>query len=79
MVKQYIKKNILKVIVKPNAKKTEILEYDENKQALKIAIAAPPQKDKANKELINFLSKHLKKKISISTGAKSREKTLKVG
>lgn len=75
---EYIKDNKLKILVKPNSKKSEILSYDKNKKALKIAIAAPADKDKANKELIKFLSKKLKKKVEIKSGLKSREKTIMV-
>lgn len=72
----YVKNNRLSVIVKPNAKKTEILEYDENKKAVKIAIAAEPEDNKANKELIRFVSKQLKKKVLVERGLTSKEKTL---
>ena len=73
----YLKNNILKVIVKPSAPETKITKYDSARQALRIDIAAPPDKDKANKELIKFLNKLTKKKASIISGAKSREKLLK--
>jgi len=62
--------------VKPNAKKTEIIGWDESKNAFRMAVAAVPDKNKANLELIKFLSKLLKAKISIVKGSKSREKTL---
>lgn len=66
----------IKVIVRPNAKKTEILERGDG--FLKIAIAAPPDKNKANKELIRFLSKELKRKVRIKSGLTSREKLVEV-
>lgn len=62
------------VIVKPNSPKTEILEYD----PLKIAIKAAPEKGKANQELIRFLSKKLKKKVIIVSGLKSHKKILEL-
>ena len=70
--------NTLKVVVKPNAPKTKIIEWDENKQMLRIAIAAVPDKGKANKELIKFLSKELGKKVEIIRGRNRREKMLKI-
>ena len=73
---KYIKNNSLRIIVKPNANKSEILGYDESRQAGKVAIAAPPDKGKANKEVIKFFSKLLKRKIEIKSGLKSREKIL---
>lgn len=72
----YVKNNRLSVIVKPNSKKTEILGYDEAKKAVKIAIAALPQDNKANKELIRFVSKQLKKKVLVEKGLTSKEKIL---
>jgi uncharacterized protein (TIGR00251 family) len=62
-----------KVLVKPNAKKTEILSED----PLKIAIAAPPDKNKANLELVKFLSKKLGR-VKIVSGHTSREKILEL-
>ena len=73
---KYIKNNSLRIIVKPNANKSEILGYDESRQAVKVAIAAQPEKGKANKEVIKFFSKLLKRKIEIKSGLKSREKIL---
>ncbi|HLD05000.1 MAG TPA: DUF167 domain-containing protein [Candidatus Nanoarchaeia archaeon] len=64
---------ILAVRVKPGAKKTEILSKED---IWEIAVAAPPDKNKANKELIRFLSKHLKRKVRIKSGHKSRDKLL---
>jgi len=68
------KSNCLKIIVKPNSSSNEILGFDSEKQALKVSISAPADKNKANLELIKFLSKLLKKKVRIKTGLKSREK-----
>ena len=76
-MREYIIDGKIKVIVKPNAKKTEILGYDETKKALRIAVAAVPDKDRANKELIRFISKRLGK-VSIIRGTRSREKTLRI-
>lgn len=63
-----------KVIVKPNSNKNEILDFDEAKNTYKIAISEPADKNKANKELIRFLSKHFRKKVIIKSGLKSKEK-----
>jgi len=45
---------ILKVKVKPNARKTKILKQNGE---LEIAVAAPAESGKANAELIRFLEK----------------------
>jgi uncharacterized protein (TIGR00251 family) len=75
-IEDYIQNNSLKIIVKPNANKSEILGYDESRQAVKVAIKAPAEKGKANKEVIKFFSKLLKRKIEIKSGLKSREKII---
>ena len=77
MIKEHIKNKILKVIVKPNAPKTEIISWDDNKQALRIAVSAVPDKNKANTALLKFLKKQTGNKCELVIGAKSREKTIK--
>lgn len=74
-----IDKSIIKVIVKPNSSKNKIICFDNNKQAYKIGIKAEAKKNKANKELIKFLSKTLNKKVKIKSGLKSRKKIIKIG
>ncbi len=65
--------SILAVRVKPNAKKTEVLSKGD---VWEVTVAAPADKDKANKELVRFLSKMLKKKVRIKSGLKSRDKLI---
>ena len=60
----------------PNSKRTEII-VDEN--SIKIKVTAQPIENKANKALLDFLSKFLKipkSKIQIVRGQTSKEKTL---
>ncbi|MBU0458439.1 DUF167 domain-containing protein [Patescibacteria group bacterium] len=60
----------------PNAPKSKVLEVMED-ESVKIAIAAPADKGKANAELIKFLSKEFgvpKSNVEIITGAKQRIK-----
>ncbi len=73
-----ISKDTIKVIVKPNASRNEIVCFDKNKQAYKINIKAKAEKNEANKELIKFLSKTLNKKVNIKTGLNSREKIIRM-
>lgn len=70
----------LKVKVLPNAPKTEFKDslYD---GMIKMSVAAVPEKGKANKELIRFLSKEFKvnkKNVRIISGAGSRVKLVKI-
>ena len=77
-INSYVIAGFLDVVVKPNAPKTSIVGWDSNKKMLRIAVAAVPDKDKANKELVRFVSKLTGKKVSLVKGSKSREKRLKL-
>ena len=71
----YIHNNLLSLKVIPNAKRTELKE--ENNQ-LKLYVHALPEKNKANKEVIKFFSKLLKKRVEIKSGLTSKEKLLRL-
>ena len=61
--------------VTPSSPKNQI--SDVGQDSLRIKIKSPPEKGKANKELVSFLSKLLdvpKKNISITRGEASRRK-----
>ncbi|MFC1741403.1 DUF167 domain-containing protein [Nanoarchaeota archaeon] len=73
----HITDNTLKIIAKPNSPKTAVIGWDDNKKALRIAIAAVPDKDKANTELLKFLKKQTGKRCEIASGSRSREKIIK--
>ena len=63
--------------VKPNAKKTEILSHDPATNTYKIAVAAVPDKGKANDELLKFLKKQFGKRFEIIAGKTSKKKIVK--
>jgi uncharacterized protein (TIGR00251 family) len=71
-----VQNNQLKVKVTPNSSKTEIKYVEDN--FVKINLKAPPEKDKANKELIRFLKKEFGLKVRIKFGKSSREKILEI-
>jgi uncharacterized protein (TIGR00251 family) len=69
--------NRLAVKVTPNAGRSEITGIKEG--VLQIKIGAPPDKGKANKELVDFLSEKLgirKSSILIIKGGTSRNKVI---
>ncbi len=71
---------ILQVHVKPGSKKQELI-LDPIDKKIVILVKAPPDKGKANKELIKLLAKILGKsssEISIIAGQTSRDKTIKI-
>ena len=67
-----------KVIVKPNSKENKIEYFYKEKNAYRISIKAKPEDNKANVEVIKFLSKLLKKKVRIVSGLKSKEKIIEI-
>ena len=75
---------ILALKASPNAKKSEILGWEDDPLAgrvLRIRLAAPPTEGKANKELIAFLSKALglpKSALCLLKGESSRIKRLDI-
>jgi len=62
----------------PNAPKTELREMLSN-GVQKIAVSAPAQKGKANKELLRFVRKLWGTQVRIVAGESSREKVLFIG
>ena len=71
---------ILPVRVTPNARKTEVLGWEDH-STLKIKLAAPPVDGKANKALCEFMADWLdlaKRDISLLSGDTSRIKRLKI-
>jgi uncharacterized protein len=73
-------KNIrLPVKVTPNAGRNDIVGFKEG--VLQVKIGAPPDKGKANKELVDFLSEQLgikKSSILIVKGQTSRNKIISI-
>ena len=65
--------------IQPNARRNEVLGFEYG--VLRVKIAAPPVKGKANRELIDFLSKLLgvsKGSITIEKGLTSRRKLVMI-
>ncbi len=73
-----IKEHSFKVIIKPNSSRNEILSYDQERGAYRINIKARAEDNKANIEVIKFLSRSLKKRVGIVKGFKSKEKVINV-
>ena len=76
MIKDSEKGLVIKVKIIPNSVKNEIVKES---SFYKIKVTAQPVENKANKALIEFLSKQFKipkTKISIIKGITSKEKTI---
>ena len=70
---------ILRLLVVPGAARTEVVGLQGDR--LKVRVAAPPEKGKANRELLAFLARRLglaKKAVELTLGAKSRDKVVTV-
>ncbi len=70
---------IIKVKVKPNAKKNEIKQIEENFYEVRVTVV--PEKGKANKKVVELLSKHFdvpKSRIKLVRGETSREKLFEI-
>ncbi len=66
------------VIAKPNSKKTEIIGFDKDKNAYIISVAAPATGNKANLELLKFLSRIAGRRARIKSGLGSRKKIIEL-
>lgn len=69
---------VLKIRISPNASKNQIMLSDD---MIKVKVTAQPIENKANKALVEFLSKYLKvpkTSISIAKGETSKDKTLHI-
>lgn len=70
---------IIRVKVKPNAKKDEVKQLESD--YFEVRVTVPPEKGKANSRVIELLSKYLKipkSKIKLKKGEKSREKVFEI-
>lgn len=74
----------LRIRATPNAKRSEVLGWEDDPQAgriLRVRIAAAPVDGKANAELRDFLAKTLglpKSKVLLEKGGSSRFKTFEI-
>ena len=70
---------ILKLHIVPGARQTAVAGLHGDR--LKIKVAAPPEKGRANQELLEFLARSLKvplKDVRLTSGAASRAKVVAV-
>lgn len=70
---------LLWIHAQPGAKRTEVAGV--HGEALKIRVAAPALEDRANEALVEFIAERLgtvKRKVTLVSGARSREKRFEV-
>ncbi|MBU2214017.1 YggU family protein [Patescibacteria group bacterium] len=61
----------------PNAPQTKVIEVMSD-ESVKIAVAVPAEKGKANRELVKFLKKEFGGNVDIVSGQSSRIKLIRV-
>lgn len=69
---------ILHLLLKPNSRK-QALEFDLASKTVTIHVKSPPEKGKANRELLKFLAKYFEKpanEIELIAGHTSRDKAV---
>ena len=71
-------KSAIMVIAKTNAVKTKIDSYDKSRSAYIMDVAAPPQDNKANVEIIRYLSRLTGKQATIISGATAKKKLIRL-
>ena len=68
----------IKIVVKPNSKQSGV-KIDSEKKYLQISVKSPPDKGKANKEVLKLLAKQLETStgnLRIVSGQTSRDKVI---
>jgi len=71
---------VISITVKPNSKTQEVF-YDSDIATLVFYLKSPPDKGKANKELLKFITKLLdipSANIQLTSGQTSRDKTITI-
>ena len=66
----------IKVKVKPNSSKEEILKIKEDEYL--VFLKKPAKEGKANLELLKILKKYFRKEVKIKSGFSSREKIIEI-
>lgn len=76
-LEKYISNNTLSIIVKPNATKTRIIGFDENRNAMKVEVKPPSEENKANIEIVKYFRRLTGKNVNIISGLKSKRKLIR--
>ena len=75
---EMVRKKTFLVIIRPNARQNKVIGFNEMKRAYNIQIKGPPKDNRANTELVKFLSNLLKKDVVIVRGLRSKEKLIRI-
>ena len=78
LLKEKSSSGTFRVLIKPNSPRTEILNYSEPEDYFKIAVSAPPRENRANLELVKFLTRLLGRKVRIKSGHSGKRKVIEL-
>ena len=78
-IAKYIIGGVLRVYAKPGKKKSGVVGYDEARRALVVEVGAPAEDNKANAELVRFLSRELGRPARIKSGFTGKSKRIVLG
>lgn len=76
-INDFIINGILKIEVKTNSRKTQIIKFDNQKKIVYLDVHAKPENNKANIIIEKFLGKLTKLNAKIIRGFKSKKKIVK--
>lgn len=68
----------IRISVRPNARKSRIVKYDPERDIYIVEIAAKPENNKANIEVVKFFSRELGRRVCIAQGLTSKDKVLRI-
>ncbi|MFH1585515.1 MAG: DUF167 domain-containing protein [archaeon] len=68
-------KMLIKVKVKPNSGKQEVIKKEDD---YLVYLKSSPENNRANLELVRILSRHFNREVRIKRGFKSREKVVEI-
>jgi len=73
-----LKQGKIQVYVRPNSSNSRIIGYDAGKSAYIVEVKSPPEKGKANAEIIKLFFRQLKNRARIVSGFTSRKKIVEI-
>ena len=77
-ISEFVKSGTLRVHARPGKKKTAVTGFDSGRKALIVDVGAPAEGEKANVELVKFISRKLKRPVVMKSGFASKDKLLLV-
>lgn len=75
-ISEYIREGKLSILVRPGSQKNEVVGWDDERCCLRVNIKARAEDNKANIDVVKFLSKLLKRKARILSGHTSKHKLI---